>query len=1308
MSTHADWLSLVGLSGLVVSEPVLEERFPGGPTPVSAGDHHWFRRKLERYRVALSGSAAAAPDAAEARRRAGREWLAYLLRDLTGLTREVWWVGSEVPGDYRVRLDEFAQELVPDWAVARKGKAALLVQIVPPEQGLDRPDRTPGRWKASPTTKLDRLLRDTGCPLGLVSNGDELRLLHAPPGFGTGQITWSTRLLGEEKATLDALTTLLSRELLLAPEGEADLAGLCRLSLDRQGEVADQLGEQVRNGLERLLWAWDRADRESDGALLGKMTDDQVYEMGLVVMMRLVFLLYAEERHLLPHGQVLYDQAYGLTWLWHHLERQRREAPARLDDSFDAWDRFLATGRLVHGGSRHPDLSLIAYGGRLFDPRRFPALESAGCRVPNRVFHAVLKLLLFARQRKGAELQRVGYWALDVEQIGYVYEGLLDHRAARAGAAPMVKLRGGGEAALPLTELEAAAEKGEAELVEVVAAALGRKKAPEKERLAARLAAPVEARDVEKLAAFPTEVAARVRPFANVVQCAEVVPPGWRYLTTGTSRRASGAHYTPPSLTERVVKTTLEPLVYRCEEGKPGKYLEPRQVRSPRELLELKVCDLAMGSGAFLVQAIRYLGERLVEAWDRALLARDDDKPLALPYAEPAGEPETDHVLDPEDRDAMTLHARRHVAERCIYGVDINPLAVEMAKLSLWLTTLAKNRPFTFLDHALKSGDSLVGVSEEQLKTWTPDGEGQLHTNAVAAQEALAAARCLRSEIQALPVVDAADVERKTERLTAADAAVLELRVMGDKLVAEQLPGYARSFHWFLEFPEVFERTGFDAFVGNPPFMGGQKITGQLGQDYRKRLVATLGRGKRGSADLVSYFLLAAMVRLRAGGTLGLVTTNTIAQGDTRENGIDQAPALGVALYDALRSMPWPGQASLEVSLLHAFRGTWAGPRRLDGVPIDAIPTTLQAGVVGTPRRLAFNAGVAYLGANILGTGFFLTDAEANQLLETTPSAAEIVRPFLNGQELNDDPLQRSVRQIIDFGERTLEEANSWPELVDIVRHRVKPNRDRDKRSSYRKYWWRFAETRPSLKQAIAKLDRVLVVCQTSKHHGFVFAPTSTVFSTKVVVFATDEWKWFANLQNSIHGLWSHRWGGRHVTRPVYTPSDCFDTFPFPTSVAGLEEIGERYHEHRRQLMVARQLGLTKTYNLFHNPKCKDADIVQLRALHVEMDHAVRDAYGWSDLDLGHDWQKTVTTREKKDRKTGIPVTVEKVSWRYTISDAAREELLRRLLALNHERYAEEVRQGLHDKKKPKNQKKAANKPEQEDPKGKSFQPTLL
>lgn len=1333
MAQHADWLALVERDGLVISEPVLEQRLPGGPTPVNVNAHHWFRRKAERFRLAMAEKGAPP----EKRADAARQWIDHLLEELLELPMSAWMKANDVPDDCRVFLPEFGQELRADRVLMAPKGPALLVCITHPDQGLDRQDRREGRWKASPTTKLERLLRDTGRSLGLVTNGDSFRLLHAPAGFTAGHLTWSARLLVEEKATLDAFYSLLGRDMLLPEDAAAPaLADLCRLSIDRQGEVADQLGEQVRSGLERLIWAWDEADRESNGELLAGVGDDRLYEMGLTVMMRLVFLLYAEERHLLPHGEVLYDQGYGLTWLWHRLQRQQRETPATMGETHDAWARFVSTCRLVYGGCTHPDLSLIAYGGRLFDPRRCPALEDPRCRVSNRTFHDVLRLLLFARQRRGGEPQRVGYWALDVEQIGYVYEGLLDHRCARAGEVPVVKLRGAGEAAVPVAELEALSPD---RLVGRVAEETGRK--PDAVREA--LARPLEPREEDALVRLPPPVAERVRPFAALVQIDEVVQPFRRYLTTGTSRRASGAHYTPQSLTERIVRTTLEPLVYRNVEGKPGLLVEPREVKSPRELLDLKVCDIAMGSGAFLVQAIRYLGERLVEAWDRALaeaLEKASDARLAMPYAGPAADAEADQPINPEHRDEMVLWARRYVAERCVYGVDKNPLAVEMARLSLWLTTLAKDRPFTFLDHALRCGDSLVGVDREQLVTWSLDrkGSGQPILEPVLAR-AVGEALELRKRLALIPALDAADTERKAALLERAERAMGRVMLAGDLLLA---PSFAeekakeqarlrdallnrfvaaetddaaaelrydagrllagqRTFHWPFEFPEVFldgERGGFDAVVGNPPFVGGQFIRRQLGE----RMLGWLRERwptSHGTADLVAFFFLRGFENLRRGGTFGLIATNTIGQGDTRESGLDEIVRAGGTIYAAAPRMPWPGLAAVNVSVVHVARGSWNGPATLDGASVDAITTALDAsGLDAKPYRLAANADMSFQGSNVLGLGFTMPPEEAQALIARDPRNAEVLFPYLNGKDLNTSPDQSPTRWVINFFDWPLEKAEQYPDCFAIVREKVYPERQAIKGADptseqRRRIWWRFTRPTMDLYRAIAPLERVLVKAQVSDTHAPVFVSPTQVFSHKVIVFGSASAGRLAMLQSNIHEAWARRYSSTMKTDLSYSPSDCFDTYPFPASLDGLDDIGERYHEHRRQLMLANNEGLTATYNRFHDPKEKDPGIQKLRDLHVEMDLAVRNAYGWTDLDIEHGWVETKTTEEKKDKKTGKVRTVTKSDWRFTISDKARQEVLRRLLALNHERYAEEVAAGLHGGKKRRKKSDDENEP---------------
>ena len=207
--------------------------------------------------------------------------------------------------------------------------------------------------------------------------------------------------------------------------------------------------------------------------------------------------------------------------------------------------------------------------------------------------------------------------------------------------------------------------------------------------------------------------------------------------------------------------------------------------------------------------------------------------------------------------------------------------------------------------------------------------------------------------------------------------------------------------------------------------------------------------------------------------------------------------------------------------------------------------------------------------------------------------------------------------------------------------------------------------TEPSL-----ALDRCIAITPVSKVVQPMFAPTDIVFAHVLYVFAFDDDAHFGLLSSGFHWWWAVTRASTMRTDIRYTPTDCFETFVQPTLNDEIGEQGGALHEHRRALMLERHEGLTKTYNRVHDPDERADDIARLRELHVRLDHTVRDAYGWSDLDLGHDFHET---------KFGV---------RYTFAPEPRQEVLDRLLELNHERYAEEVRQGLH--KKPPSRAKAA------------------
>lgn len=697
-----------------------------------------------------------------------------------------------------------------------------------------------------------------------------------------------------------------------------------------------------------------------------------------------------------------------------------------------------------------------------------------------------------------------------------------------------------------------------------------------------------------------------------------------------------------------------------------------------------------------------------------------------------------------------------------MYGVDKNPAAVEIAKLFLWLVTMDRDELFHFLNHAIKSGDSLVGCSREQILTWSMSGVAKPQASILdmLSSRVFEEAISLRRELERLPSDRIEFIECKARLHHEAEAKMARAHLAADLVIApalmpakpkvqetkradfqarfvalpnpandallrdeaDGLLGELRPFHWPLEFPDIFHDGGFDAIIGNPPFMGGQKITGELGVPYREHLVAQLGRGKKGSADIVAYFFLRALELLKTDGCFGLIATNTIAQGDTREVGLDQIVEDGHTVYAALPSMKWPGKANLEVAVAHAFKGVWGGKRKLSERDVAEITAFLDDGTAsGKPFRLEENAGKSFQGSVVLGMGFVLEPERAAELIAQKPKNANVLRPYLNGEDLNSRPDQSPSRWVINFhdwplgrigqalpvsGESLLhvaetmeinladewrpKEGSHWDgagqerqekwlrigvvpadypgpvaadylDCLTIVEELVKPERSRLSEPRRRNIWWQYCRLAKDMLIVIADLPRVLVTAQTSRTQSPHFAPNKIVFAHKLVVFDMSEGKQFALMASSFHYFWITTYGSTMKTDAVYTPSDCFETYPFPYMHEGqqneLEHIGEIYHQHRQQLCCSRHLGLTKVYNLFHSPTCEDTDIAELRRLHAQMDTAVAAAYDWKDLALRHNFYG--------DGK----------EMRYTIHPDAKGAVLRRLLTLNHERHAEQEAQ---------------------------------
>ncbi len=779
----------------------------------------------------------------------------------------------------------------------------------------------------------------------------------------------------------------------------------------------------------------------------------------------------------------------------------------------------------------------------------------------------------------------------------------------------------------------------------------------------------------------------RISPFTP-----RPVPKGGMLLQPTDERRRSGSHYTPRSLTEPIVRTTLDPLLKALGE-------KPR----PEQILALKVCDPAMGSGAFLVEACRYLADALSASWQT--------------HGAPPIPPDEDPIL----------HARRLVAARCLYGVDKNIFAVDLAKLSLWLVTLAKDHPFTFLDHALRHGDSLVGLTRDEIASfhWRPGkqiplvrqfltsqlqlaeerrtallslgdegdlGEkARLHTEAVKALETV---RLCADLVIAAFFGKSKDKDREILRTAYAEEllAVLEDRANAenlDRVVARLYasPKPIPPFHWEIEFPEAFSREnpGFDAFVGNPPFAGKNTLIAGTRDGYPDWLKA-IHEETHGAADLIAHFFRRVFAKLRSGGTFGLIATNTIAQGDTRGTGLRWICTHGGTIYAARKRVKWPAGAAVIVSVVHVAKGVAPKPFLLDAREVERITAFLfHDGGHDDPARLRANADKSFQGSIVLGMGFTFDDTNPEatsltvvlRLIEKNPRNRERIIPYIGGEEVNDSPRHEHHRYVINFGEMTEEEARRWPDLMAVVEEKVKPERLKNNRESYRRYWWQYAEKRGELVSAIHGLDRVLVCSLVSKHLAFVWLPTDFVFSHKLGVFALRNPAAIAVVQSTLHEGWARFFSSTLEDRLNYSPSDCFESFPFPPGWDGhsrLDQAGRTYYDFRAALMVRNDQGLTATYNRFHDPGERDPEIQKLRELHDAMDRAVLDAYGWTDLQPKYAF--LLDYEEDEEADDGGKPSKKKKPWRYRWPDDVRDEVLARLLALNQQRAREEALSG--------------------------------
>ena len=727
-------------------------------------------------------------------------------------------------------------------ATAGGASAPLALCITPWGCGLDDP------WRMAVTAG-----RTAGSTWALIYSGNALRIVDATR-------TWARRAVEFDLplALTDERGAMAVAALLEAASAQEDEEGALRHLVDRSErhgvKVCAALGVGVIEALASLATALDDT---SSRRRRHRPSERTVFEQSITIVYRLLFLLFAEARAIVPTWHHIYRTSYTIDAL---CQRSASDRKTR-----GLWKALQAISRLAHAGCRAGDLVVTPFNGRLFSPRHTPLAESG--RVPDAVVGGAVTSLATTRGPSGR--QRIAYADLDVEQLGAVYQRVLEYEPQRANGT-------------------------------------------------------------------------------------------LRLTRTSHDRKSSGSFYTPRAMTDFLVRRALHPLVAN---------------RSADEILSLRVLDPAMGSGAFLVSACRFL-------------ARAVERALAADRAWPSG---------PSEPERAAL--RRMVAQRCLFGVDRNPMAVQLARLSLWLCTLSGDRPLTFLDHHLVTGDSLIGASFADLtrtprrrrrRVTRPHGRLPLF-DADPSSDLATVVLPARFRLVRAPE-DTPDDVREKERVLSAlsapgaplekwkriadvwcagwfwDAGSVASGVYFDVMSAlsgtraalqqhqvEQVVSRASAtssahqfFHWELEFPEIFftadgrhdPKGGFDCVVGNPPWdvlradLGSDEARQRSRREQNARLRFLRDSGiypaqGKGHANCYQLFLERALQLARPGGRLAMIVPSGLAtdlgSGSLRRHVFDTMSVDRLIGFDN-RAAIFPIHRDVRFLLLTGTKG-WATER---------------------------------------------------------------------------------------------------------------------------------------------------------------------------------------------------------------------------------------------------------------------------------------------------------------------------------------------------------------------------------------------
>jgi len=1046
--------------------------------------------------------------------------------------------------------------------------------------------------------------------------------------------------------------------------------------------IRNKLGEAVKGAIKTLANGFINHPANSllrEAIETGHFDENEYYRYQLRIIYRLLFLFVIEERNLVYADSKTpvtkrFNQIY---FNYYSLQRLRKLAKKlhspEANRHFDLWQGLVSTFSLFEKKEIGEKLGIMSLRGDLFG---YESISNRDydlhyCFLSNTVLlHIIRSLTYFENDNK--TLLAVNYGGLDVEEFGSVYEGLLE---------------------LKLT-----------------------------------------VRKVEG---------------SELYSC---------NFDSSNERGKSGSHYTPEELVQPLIKHSLDYLIE--DRTKPYYQKKASKDTTIQSLLSLKICDVACGSGHILLSAARRI------ALEIAKIKTDEEQPNPLSI-----------------RKAM-----KDVVRNCIYGVDKNPLAVELCKIALWLEAYNPGEPLNFLDHHVKCGDAIVGLAhrseldngipDEAFKALPDDDKNITKTfrdrniKERKVRKSTGAGQQLRMDEQLdksvhetmaeyktfslLTETSPEDVEKKAraykkfidskgftflKRMADAQVAqffIPKIEENKDHLMTDEdfrliLSGYKSwqdrrvamatavglkrlFFHWFIEFPEVFNEGGFDCVLGNPPFVAGRDLKNKVGE-YEQFYILSQYIPSFGRSDLVAYFFRRIGNIIKHKGFLSLISTKAVWQGETMNTGLSFLLSRNFIIVQGKKIIQWPGSANVTVSLVTMYNGVdFSNDRFLDGKKVQYISSRLES-IDDSSELKAFsiraNSENVFQGSILYGEGFKISYEQAASILKADSRYSQIIFPFLTGEVLNDSPTQEPSETVINFHDWELEKCKQFPLCLEIVKEKVYPERQKKGDLKAKEKWWIYLRNRVDSYRKISSRAHVLVNAVVSKYPAFVRYTPNIVFSNKNTIFDIESF-FDAILFSTIYSEWVYKHLNTMRAETInYSISENFENYPFPQILSSqqkqrLESAGEIYHEYRRQLMKDLQLGLTKIYNLFHNDalateninekdplicalnkhlekgintisiKLAIQGILQLRQLHIQMDKTVLDAYGWNDVPLEHNFYE-VDYLPEHDRV------------RFTINPAARNEILKRLLDLNHKIHEEEVAKGLWGKTKASGKKEKIN-----------------